>query len=48
MPLTLADGSRVGTLCVADYRPRYLDAEQLDALRRVASRVVNELEAPPQ
>ena len=48
MPLTLADGSSVGTLCVADYRPRYLDADQLDTLRRVAALVVNELEAAPE
>ena len=45
MPLTLADGSRVGTLCVADYRPRHLDDGQLDTLRRVAALVVNELQA---
>ena len=45
MPLTLDDGSRVGTLCVADYRPRHLDDEQLDALRRVAGLVVRELQA---
>jgi ribonuclease BN (tRNA processing enzyme)/DNA-binding response OmpR family regulator len=44
MPLTLADGSRVGTLCVADYRPRHLDDDQLDTLRRVAALVVEELE----
>jgi DNA-binding response OmpR family regulator len=44
MPLTLADGSRVGTLCVADYRPRHLDDDQLDTLRRVAALVVHELE----
>ena len=46
MPLTLADGSRVGTLCVADYRPRHLDDDQLDSLREVAARVVEELSAP--
>ena len=45
MPLTLADGSRVGTLCVADYRPRHLDDDQLAALRRVAAQVVDELQA---
>jgi phosphoribosyl 1,2-cyclic phosphodiesterase/DNA-binding response OmpR family regulator len=45
MPLTLADGSRVGTLCVADDRPRRLDDAQLDELRRVAGLVVAELEA---
>jgi phosphoribosyl 1,2-cyclic phosphodiesterase/DNA-binding response OmpR family regulator len=44
MPLALADGSRVGTLCVADYRPRRLDEEQLEELRRVAARVVDELQ----
>jgi phosphoribosyl 1,2-cyclic phosphodiesterase/DNA-binding response OmpR family regulator len=44
MPLTLADGSRVGTLCVADYRPRHLDDDQLAALRRVATAVTTELQ----
>ena len=44
MPLTLDDGSRVGTLCVADYLPRHLDDDQLDSLRRVAARVVDELQ----
>jgi phosphoribosyl 1,2-cyclic phosphodiesterase/CheY-like chemotaxis protein len=43
MPLTLADGSRVGTLCVADRRPRQLDDHQLDELRRVAALVEAEL-----
>jgi DNA-binding response OmpR family regulator len=44
VPLTLADGWRVGTLCVADRRPRELDSAQLDELRRVAGLVVRELE----
>jgi phosphoribosyl 1,2-cyclic phosphodiesterase/CheY-like chemotaxis protein len=44
MPLTLADGSRVGTLCVADVRPRHLGAAELDELRRVARRVEVELQ----
>jgi phosphoribosyl 1,2-cyclic phosphodiesterase len=43
MPLTVADGSRVGTLCVADYRPRRLDETELDELRRIAALVVDEL-----
>jgi GAF domain-containing protein len=43
MPLTIADGSRVGTLCVADRRPRQLDDHQLDELRRVAALVEAEL-----
>jgi DNA-binding response OmpR family regulator len=44
MPLALEDGSRVGTLCVADYRPRRYDEVQLAALRRVAAQVVDELQ----
>jgi GAF domain-containing protein len=39
-PLTLANGSRVGTLCIADRRPRVLDDNQLDALRDLADQVV--------
>ena len=46
VPLALADGSRVGTLCVADHRPRRLDDEQLEALSRLADLVVAELQAP--
>jgi phosphoribosyl 1,2-cyclic phosphodiesterase len=44
VPLVLADGSRVGTLCVADHRPRILDDDQLAELRRLAALVVAELE----
>jgi len=47
VPLAVADGSRVGTLCVADHRPRVLDDHQLAELRRLASVVVSELEASP-
>ena len=45
VPLTLADGSRAGTLCVLDYRPRVLDADQLAELRRLGALVTEELEA---
>jgi phosphoribosyl 1,2-cyclic phosphodiesterase len=45
-PLTLDDGSRVGTLCIADHRPRLLDDTELAALRRLADEVVDELQAP--
>ncbi|MDP9183225.1 MAG: MBL fold metallo-hydrolase [Actinomycetota bacterium] len=45
VPLVLSDGSRVGTLCVADRRPRALDADQLDVLRDLAAQVLKELEA---
>jgi phosphoribosyl 1,2-cyclic phosphodiesterase len=46
MPLTLRDGTCVGTLCVADTRPRQLDESQLDELRRLGRLVAHELEAP--
>ena len=45
VPLALADGSRVGTLCVADHRPRLLDDHQVEALCRLADLVVAELQA---
>jgi GAF domain-containing protein len=43
-PLVLDDGSRVGTLCAVDHRPRLLDEDQLDVLRRLARAVVAELQ----
>jgi phosphoribosyl 1,2-cyclic phosphodiesterase len=46
-PLTLADGSRVGTLCIADHRPRHLDPAELEELRQLASQVVALLLGPP-
>jgi phosphoribosyl 1,2-cyclic phosphodiesterase/DNA-binding response OmpR family regulator len=48
MPLALADGSRVGTLCVADYRPRRLDESERAELRRVAALVSRELVSPAE
>ncbi len=42
-PLTLENGSRVGTLCIADHRPRLLDDTELDALRHLADQVVTAL-----
>ncbi|MDH3753168.1 MAG: MBL fold metallo-hydrolase [Acidimicrobiia bacterium] len=44
VPLTLSDGSRAGTLCVIDYRPRLLDDGQLAELERLGSLVADELE----
>lgn len=35
-PICLADGARVGALCVCDPNPRKLTAEQLDALKLLA------------
>ena len=45
-PLKLSDGCTVGTLCVADRRPRILNEDQLAELRRLAALVVDELESP--
>jgi phosphoribosyl 1,2-cyclic phosphodiesterase len=43
-PLTMDDGSRVGTLCIADHRPRLLDDTDTDALRHLADQVVEALQ----
>jgi phosphoribosyl 1,2-cyclic phosphodiesterase len=43
VPLVLWDGRRVGTFCVADQRPRTLDAAQLATLRHLAEQVQREL-----
>ena len=45
MPLVLRSGARVGTLCVADTRPRKLDDTEIGHLRRVAQGVLHELES---
>jgi GAF domain-containing protein len=43
-PIELHDGSRVGTLCVVDHRPRLLSPDQLAELRRLADGVAAELQ----
>jgi GAF domain-containing protein len=43
VPLVLWDGSRIGTFCIADQRPRQLDADQLALLRHLAEQVQREL-----
>jgi CheY-like chemotaxis protein len=43
-PLKLTDGSRAGTLCLIDRRPRDLDERQLGLLRDLAMLVAGELE----
>ena len=46
-PLQLPDGSRVGTLCVIDHRPRVLDDGQLEQLRTLAALVELDLAGAP-
>jgi GAF domain-containing protein len=43
LPLVLDNGARIGTLCVADTRPRKLDDVDVGHLRRVAQSVLDEL-----
>lgn len=42
-PISAPDGSRVGTLCIADDKPRQLTPEQLDTLRDLATWTQHEL-----
>jgi GAF domain-containing protein len=35
-PISAPNGSRIGTLCIADYRPRQMDQTQLDTLHELA------------
>ncbi len=46
VPLVLSDGSRVGSFCVADDKPRVLDDAQREELRALAALVQAELEKP--
>jgi PAS domain S-box-containing protein len=43
-PLLTADGFALGTLCLADRRPRELSGEQIEILRSLARQVVGRLE----
>jgi hypothetical protein len=47
VPLVLSDGSRVGTFCVADQRPRALDDPQKEQLRELARQAESELTNTP-
>ncbi|MGF6772550.1 diguanylate cyclase (GGDEF)-like protein [Paraburkholderia sp. GAS199] len=44
-PLTVANGSKLGTLCLIDMKPRELDAEECDLLRDLARMAEQELAA---
>ncbi|NML17218.1 EAL domain-containing protein [Azohydromonas caseinilytica] len=44
VPLQLASGARVGTLCVADLQPRRLDAVQREVLAQLATAAARALE----
>jgi phosphoribosyl 1,2-cyclic phosphodiesterase len=43
-PLTVGDGYRVGTLCIADQRPRLFGAAELDELQDLADRLSETLQ----
>ena len=43
-PLRTPDGHKLGTLCVLDYRPRHLKADDRRILQELAATVVDELE----
>ena len=45
-PLTLSDGTRAGTFCVLDHRPRMLDDDQVAELKHLAEMAAAELERP--
>ncbi|MBX3232387.1 MAG: PAS domain-containing protein [Labilithrix sp.] len=47
-PLTVADGVKLGTLCVIDRRPRELTPSQRDALKKLSKAVVRYLETRKQ
>ena len=44
VPLIAASGHALGTVCVIDYVPRELDAQQIEALRTLGDQVVREIE----
>jgi phosphoribosyl 1,2-cyclic phosphodiesterase len=45
VPISTADGERVGTLCIMDHRPRVLNEPQLERLRELGHMVEAELAA---
>ena len=47
-PLVLRDSACVGTLCVIDTRPRWLDEAEISLLRDLGGLVQQELAAPPR
>lgn len=44
MPISTAEGYNLGTICVIDNQPRQLEAPQRDALKRIAKRIMAEIE----
>ena len=43
MPITGADGHRIGSICVIDYRPRRLSENQHQALRTLSRQITHQL-----
>jgi two-component system sensor histidine kinase/response regulator len=46
-PLVTTDGFAIGTLCVIDFIPRRLSAEQKESLRALARQAVSQIESRP-
>lgn len=46
-PLKLTSGYTVGTLCLIDSKPKYLEPEEIEHLKVLAKMVAIELEKPP-
>lgn len=44
MPLINSEGYALGTLCIMDFKPRQIDFDQVEAVRRLARQVVAQLE----
>jgi GAF domain-containing protein len=43
-PLTTKDGYNLGTFCILDKRPRYINSDQQEMLKQMASIVMDEIE----
>ncbi|MEO7622090.1 MAG: GAF domain-containing protein, partial [Gallionella sp.] len=43
-PLTTKDGYNLGTFCILDKRPRYINSDQQEMLKQMASIVIDEIE----
>ena len=44
VPLTSCQGQRIGTLCVLDWKPHHLSAEQVSTLQIIAAQIIDQSE----